>query len=157
MRSRSDVWHRCGRRCKPALARLRPGRGRRNRGGKNDKCYGANVRLQHQTGLHRRPPKSTSKWYVGCARASACARIVSEVSVQLGSLSCHEGRQSDLFPPYSEPSWLIALISVELSKMYKSAVILRKLPHDGSSISFSNAEAVSCEHACQRRLGFGHQ
>jgi uncharacterized protein YqgQ len=47
------------------------------------------------------------------------------------------------FLPTREPSWLIALIQVELSKMYKSAVILRKLPHDGSSISFSNAEAVS--------------
>ena len=46
------------------------------------------------------------------------------------------------FLPTREPSWLIALIQVELSKMYKSAVILRKLPHDGSSISLSNAEAV---------------
>jgi hypothetical protein len=34
----------------------------------------------------------------GVFPASACARIVSEVSVQLGSLSCHEGRQSHLFP-----------------------------------------------------------
>jgi hypothetical protein len=46
------------------------------------------------------------------------------------------------FLPTREPSWLIALLQVELSKMYKSAVILRKLPHDGSSISLSNAEAV---------------
>jgi hypothetical protein len=41
------------------------------------------------------------------------------------------------FLPTRERSWLIALIQVELSKMYKSAEILRKLPHDGSSISLS--------------------